>query len=125
MTRVLAVRLDNEGDVLLAGPAIRALAAGADHVTLLCGPRGRQAARLLPGVDEVLVWRAPWIDPQPEPVDRADVEALVARVAALGADRAVILRSVPQSPPPPAPLLRPPGRPPLPPARAQDPRAPP
>ena len=29
MTRVLAVRLDNDGDVLLAGPAIRALAAGA------------------------------------------------------------------------------------------------
>ena len=45
MTHVLAVRLDNDGDVLLAGPAIRALAAGADRVTLLCGPRGRQAAR--------------------------------------------------------------------------------
>ena len=40
MTHVLAVRLDNDGDVLLAGPAIRALAAGADRVTLLCGPRG-------------------------------------------------------------------------------------
>ena len=32
MTPVLAVRLDNEGDVLLAGPAIRALAAGARAV---------------------------------------------------------------------------------------------
>ena len=32
MTRVLAVRLDNDGDVLLAGPAIRAVAAGADIV---------------------------------------------------------------------------------------------
>ena len=37
MTHVLAVRLDNDGDVLLAGPAIRALAAGADRVTLLGG----------------------------------------------------------------------------------------
>ena len=43
--RALVVRLDNDGDVLLAGPAIRAVAAGADHVTLLCGPRGAAAAR--------------------------------------------------------------------------------
>jgi ADP-heptose:LPS heptosyltransferase len=106
VTRVLAVRLDNEGDVLLAGPAIRALAAGADHVTLLCGPRGRQAAALLPGVDAVLSWRAPWIDPEPDPVDRADVEALVERVAALRADRAVIFGSFHQSPLPTALVLR-------------------
>ena len=46
--RILAVRLDSDGDVLLTGPAIRALAA-AGPVTLLCGPRGRQAAELLPG----------------------------------------------------------------------------
>ncbi len=44
MTHVLACRLDNDGDVLLQGPAIRALAAGADRVTLLCGPRGQAAA---------------------------------------------------------------------------------
>jgi ADP-heptose:LPS heptosyltransferase len=106
MTRVLAVRLDNEGDVLLAGPAIRALAAGADHLTLLCGPRGRQAAAMLPGVDAVLTWRAPWIDPEPDPVDRADVDALVARVAAVGADRALIFGSFHQSPLPTALLLR-------------------
>ena len=106
MTHVLAVRLDNEGDVLLAGPAIRALAAGADRVTLLCGPRGRQAAALLPGVDGVLCWRAPWIDPDPEPVVPADVHALVDRVAALEADAAVIFGSLHQSPLPTALVLR-------------------
>jgi ADP-heptose:LPS heptosyltransferase len=106
VTHVLAVRLDNDGDVLLAGPAIRALAHGADRVTLLCGPRGRRAAALLPGADELLMWRAPWIDPEPEPVDRADVDALVARVAALRADAAVIFGSFHQSPLPTALLLR-------------------
>ena len=106
MTHVLAVRLDNDGDVLLAGPAIRALAAGADRVTLLCGPRGRQAAHLLPGVDEVLVWRAPWIDPDGHPVDRDDIDALVARIAALRIDRALIFGSFHQSPLPMALLLR-------------------
>jgi ADP-heptose:LPS heptosyltransferase len=106
MTHVLAVRMDNDGDVLLAGPAIRALEAGADRVTLLCGPRGRQAAALLPGVDEVVCWRAPWIDPEPEPVDRADVEALIARIAALRADRAIVFGSFHQSPLPTALVLR-------------------
>jgi ADP-heptose:LPS heptosyltransferase len=106
MTHVLAVRLDNQGDVLLAGPAIRALAHGADRVTLLCGPRGRAAAELLPGVDELLVWRAPWIDPEPEPVERADVAALVDRLAALRVDAAVIFGSFHQSPLPTALVLR-------------------
>ena len=106
MTRVLAVRLDNDGDVLLAGPAIRALAAGAEHVTLLCGPRGQQAAALLPGVDEVLVWSAPWIDPEPQPVDRAAVEALIERVADERVDMAIVFGSFHQSPLPTAMLLR-------------------
>ena len=106
MTHVLAVRLDNDGDVLLAGPAIRALGAGAGRVTLLHGPRGRRAAALLPGVDATLEWRAPWIDPEPEPVDRADVDALVERLAALRADAAVIFGSFHQSPLPTALLLR-------------------
>ena len=49
MRRVLVVRLDGAGDVLLAGPAVRAVAAAAE-VTMLCGPDGAGAARLLPGV---------------------------------------------------------------------------
>jgi ADP-heptose:LPS heptosyltransferase len=106
VTHVLAVRLDNDGDVLLAGPAIRALAAGADRVTLLCGPRGRQAAALLPGVDAVVCWRAPWIDPEPAPVSPGEVAALVDRIAALRADRAVIFGSFHQSPLPTALVLR-------------------
>ena len=106
MTRVLAVRLDSDGDVLLAGPAIRALASGADQLALLCGPRGRQAAALLPGVDEVLAWRAPWIDPEPDPVDPGAVAGLVARIAALRVDRAVVFGSFHQSPLPTALVLR-------------------
>jgi ADP-heptose:LPS heptosyltransferase len=106
VTHVLAVRLDNDGDVLLAGPALRALAAGADRLTLLCGPRGRQAAELLPSVDERLVWRAPWIDHEPPPVERADIAALIAEVAALEIDRALIFGSFHQSPLPTALVLR-------------------
>jgi ADP-heptose:LPS heptosyltransferase len=104
--RVLLARLDNEGDVLLTGPAVRAVAAHVGRVILLCGPRGRRAAELLPGVDQVIVWRAPWIDPEPPPVDSADVEALVARLAGERVDEAVVFTSFHQSPLPLALLLR-------------------
>ena len=42
-------------------------ASGLD-VTVLCGPNGRAAAELLPGVDDVWEFRAPWIDPDRHPV---------------------------------------------------------
>jgi ADP-heptose:LPS heptosyltransferase len=103
---VLVARQDNDGDVLLAGPAVRAIAARASEVTLLCGPRGAQAARLLPGVDQVVVEEAAWIDADPAPVRREAVEAFVDRLAALRADVAVILTSFHQSPLPLALLLR-------------------
>jgi len=68
---VLLARMDSAGDVLLSGPAVRAVSAGARRVTYLCGPRGRAAAELLPGIDEVLCHLAEWIDPEPPPVDRS------------------------------------------------------
>ncbi len=109
MSRVgtaLVCRLDSEGDVLLAGPAIRAVAAQADRVVLLCGPRGEAAARLLPGVDQVLVWHCPWVDPEPRPVDPADIAGLVASLGRLAVDRALVLTSYHQSPLPLALVLR-------------------
>ncbi|ORT55965.1 glycosyltransferase family 9 protein [Streptomyces sp. CB03238] len=104
--RALVVRLDSFGDVLLAGPAVRAVAHRADRVTLLCGPRGAPAARLLPGVDEVLVWDAPWVGFSPPPVERADIDQVVTRIAAARADAALVLTSFHQSPLPAALLLR-------------------
>lgn len=103
---VLVARLDNDGDVLLSGPAIRAVSASGARVTLLCGPRGAQAARLLPGVDAVVTYRAPWIDPEPEPVTRAGFDALVDELSALGLDGALVLTSFHQSALPLALALR-------------------
>ena len=103
---VLVARPDSAGDVLVTGPAIRAVAAGADRVVMLCGPRGRAAAELLPGVDELIECRLPWIDPEPAPVDRAAIEELTARLAATGATEAVVFTSFHQSPLPLALVLR-------------------
>ena len=103
---VLVARLDSDGDVLLCGPALRAVAAGAQRVVLLAGPRGAAAARLLPGVDEVLVWHCPWIDAEPRPVDPDDVGRLVEQLRARRVDRALVLTSFHQSPLPLALVLR-------------------
>lgn len=103
---VLVARLDNNGDVLLAGPALRAVAGSAGFVTLLCGPRGFDAARLLPGVDEIVTVRAPWIDPEPQSLDRICLEALVDDIRERQIDQAIILTSFHQSPLPLALLLR-------------------
>ncbi|MGI5155281.1 glycosyltransferase family 9 protein [Microbispora sp. CA-102843] len=102
----LVVRPDNAGDVLLAGPAVRAVAAGAREVVMLAGPYGRAAARLLPGVDRVLEWRAPWIDPDRVPMTSEHAARLVEQVRAVGPDVAVIFTSFHQSALPTALLLR-------------------
>jgi len=104
--RILVVRTDNDGDVLLSGPAVRAVAGHAAHVTYLCAPSGAAAARLLPGVDDVLVWDPPWSGYAPPPVDGDDVLDLVARVRAGRFDAAVVFTSWHQSPLPTALLLR-------------------
>ena len=104
--RVLVVRLDAIGDVLLAGPAVRAVADRAE-VVLLTGPRGTRAAELLPGVSAVLTWAAPWIEPAPAPDCHPDhLGALLTAVRGRPCDEAVVLTSFHQSALPTALALR-------------------
>lgn len=102
----LVVRLDSAGDVLLAGPAVRAVARAGHRVTLLVSPAGAAAARLLPGVAEVIVWACPWTGYSPPPFDRASVTELVDRLRSEPFDLALVLTSDHQSPLPSALLLR-------------------
>ncbi len=102
----LVVRLDSFGDVLLSGPAVRAVARGSDRMAMLCGPQGADAARLLPGVDDVLVWAAPWEGFDPPSVADSGLSALIERIAAERFDCALILTSFHQSPLPTALMLR-------------------
>ena len=102
----MVVRPDNNGDVLLAGPAIRAVAASGARVTLWHGPRGRGAAHLLPGVDDWMEAELPWIDPDPGPVTAAWADGIVDELVRRRVDRAIVLTSFHQSPLPTAMLLR-------------------
>ncbi len=61
LRRVLLVRLDNMGDVLLTTPAFRAVrwALPDAHLALMAGPAGCAVGRLNPDIDETILYRAP------------------------------------------------------------------
>lgn len=61
--RILCVRLDTLGDVLMTTPAIRALKRSATgrRITLMTSSSGAEAGRLAPDIDEILVYDAPWM----------------------------------------------------------------
>jgi ADP-heptose:LPS heptosyltransferase len=103
---VLVARLDSLGDLLVTGPAVRAVAATASRVTLLVGPGRGDVARLLPGVDDVIEYEAPWVVPDARALDAATTLALVERLRAAELDAALVVTSFHQSPLPLALLLR-------------------
>jgi ADP-heptose:LPS heptosyltransferase len=106
MSRALAARLDSAGDVLITGPAVRAIAAVHDEVFFLAGPRGREAAELLPAVDEVLEWQAPWVDFESPELTAGHVDSLVKQLRDVRPDRVFIFTSFHQSPLPLALICR-------------------
>jgi lipopolysaccharide heptosyltransferase II len=79
--RVLCVRLDGMGDVLMTTAAMRALreaGEGARELTLLTSPAGALVAPLLPDVASTIAYAAPWVknDAVGAEVDAAVVERL-------------------------------------------------
>jgi lipopolysaccharide heptosyltransferase II len=103
--RILAVRLDNIGDVIMLGPALRALrqAFPEAQITLLASPAGSQIAPLLPWIDRVLVWQAIWQDVGGGlPFDPEREQRLVEILRAGRFDAAWVFTSFSQSPYPPA-----------------------
>lgn len=103
--RLLCVRLDSAGDVLMTTPALAALkeAVPGRHLTLLTSPSGARAARLVPVVDEIIEFDAPWMK-----TPRADVaadRALVNKLAAGKYDAAVVFTVYSQNPLPAAYLV--------------------
>jgi len=103
--RVLLARLDNMGDVLLTGPAVRAVAREAD-VIYLTSPQGRAAGEILPGVGQIVTHRSEWIDAHPPAVRAPHIADLVRTLGHLDVDEACIFTSSHQSPLPLALLLR-------------------
>lgn len=105
--RVLAVRLDNLGDVLMTTPALAAIKEtlpGAE-LTLLASPSGAALAPHLPMVDRVIAHAASWMK-HARPATSLDEFRLVQQLAARDFDAAIVFTVCTQSPLPVATLLR-------------------
>jgi ADP-heptose:LPS heptosyltransferase len=97
--RVLAVRLDQTGDLLMTTPALRALrAGGARQVTLLTSPAAAEAAALVPELDDTIVYAAPWMKATAPCSSSARDLALAALLRARRFDAAVIFTVYSQNP---------------------------
>ncbi len=100
-SHLLAVRLDNSGDIVMLGPALRAIKETLPRVrlTLLASPAGTMAAPLLPWIDDAISWRALWQDVgQRMPFDPAYEMKLINLLATQGIDGALIFTSFKQTP---------------------------
>ncbi len=97
---ILAVRLDNIGDVVMLGPALRAVkeTVPAARLTLLATPGGATAAPLLPWIDAVMTWRPVWQDLGHLPFDPQRERELIWALSTRRFDAALIFTSFSQTP---------------------------
>jgi lipopolysaccharide heptosyltransferase II len=96
--KILCVRLDSLGDVLMCTPAMRALRESlpGSTLTLLGSPSGAAAAPFIPELAGAIVYQAPWMKgSRPHPC--RDDAALIALLAARRFDAAVIFTTYTQS----------------------------
>ena len=102
---ILAIRLDYIGDVLMLGPAVRAVkeTSPAARITLLASPAGATAVPLLPWINDVIQWRPIWQDVGGRMAfDPARERELITLLAEQDFDAALIFTSFSQSPHTPA-----------------------
>src|SRR5579875_397753 len=98
---ILAMRMDNIGDVLMLGPALRAIKESSPSalLTLLASPAGATAAPLLPKIEDVITWRAIWQDVGGRmPLDPDNERRLISLLAGRKFDAAIIFTSFSQTP---------------------------
>ncbi len=109
---LLAVRLDNLGDLLMTTPALAAVrnSLPAARITVLSSPSGAAAARHVPGVDAVIPFVAPWVSPRDDEAAAGELGENELRMAILLAeqrfDAAIIFTVCTQSALPAALLCR-------------------
>lgn len=104
--RVLCVRLDQLGDVLMTTPAIRAVkGSGADRrITLLTSSGGGAVAPLIPEIDEFLIYDPPWMKATGPRHDPGPDFEMIERLRAGAFDAAAIFTVYSQNPLPSAML---------------------
>ncbi len=101
---ILCIRLDTIGDVLMTTPAIRALKESHPNrrITLLTSSAGAATASLVPEVDEVIVYDAPWLKATSPRTDSSPEYEMAEKLRRLQFDAAAIFTVYSQNPLPSA-----------------------
>lgn len=102
--KLLCIRLDSLGDVLLTTPAIAALKQSRPNrqITLLASASGALVAPLVPEIDDVIRYDAPWMKHTEGRCGAAADERLLAQLRSVRFDAAVIFTVYSQNPLPAA-----------------------
>jgi lipopolysaccharide heptosyltransferase II len=97
--RILCVRLDSLGDVLMTTPAIRAVKeSGRDRsVTLFTSASGAAIAPLIPDVHDLVIYEAPWLKALPASTIDARDRTMIDTLRARQFDAAIIFTVFTQS----------------------------
>ncbi|WP_315788827.1 lipopolysaccharide heptosyltransferase II [Fischerella sp. JS2] len=101
---ILCIRLDTIGDVLMTTPAIRAvkLSHPRRRITLLTSSAGTAVASLVPEIDEVIVYDAPWLKATAPRLNSIPEYEMAQYLRSLKFDGAVIFTVYSQNPLPSA-----------------------
>jgi lipopolysaccharide heptosyltransferase II len=101
---ILCIRLDSIGDVLMTTPAIRAIKESRPgrRITLFTSPAGVEAASLVPEINDVIVYDAPWMKATAPRTNSQPELEMVEKLRSLGFDAAVIFTVFSQNPLPSA-----------------------
>ena len=102
--RILCIRLDNLGDVLMTSPAFRAIKTAwpGCYLTLLTSPVGAVVAEFIPEVDDVISFDVPWVAGKNN--QSQAISELASQLRRSGFDEAIIFTVQSQSPLPAAML---------------------
>lgn len=101
---ILCIRLDTIGDILMTTPALRALKTSRPgrRITLLTSSAGHEVASLIPELDQVLIYDAPWMKATAHREDSRFEYAMAERLRRGEFDAAVIFTVYSQNPLPAA-----------------------
>jgi ADP-heptose:LPS heptosyltransferase len=94
--RVLCIRPDNMGDLLMSGPAIRALKFTFNcHITVLTSSLGAPVTCSMPEIDDTIIFDAPWVQSEKS---TAAFDDIIAHLKKCRFDAAVIFTVYSQNP---------------------------
>jgi len=103
---ILCIRLDNIGDIIMTTPSIRAIKESTKNakLTLLVSERSKDIAKLIPGVDQIITFNAPWVRATQTLNDSQAVFEIVEKLKGEKFDASIIFTVYSQNPLPAAML---------------------